>query len=72
MPISYRCNNAVAAAAVWGRLGLGAFFAEVGAQRGAGALEHAVFAMVANRLVAPCSKRRPVEWAAEDVVMPEG
>lgn len=65
--------GAVAAAAtVWGRLGLGAFFAEVGAQRGAGALEHAVFAMVANRLVAPCSKRRLAEWAAEDVVMPEG
>ncbi len=61
-----------AAAAVWGRLGLGAFFAEVGAARGAGALEHAVFAMVANRLVAPCSKRRLVEWAAEDVVMPAG
>ena len=61
-----------AAAAVWGRLGLGEFFAEVGAGRGAGALEHAVFAMVANRLVAPCSKRRLVEWAAEDVVMPAG
>ena len=65
--------GAVAAvAAVWGRLGLGSFFAEVGAGRGAGALEHAVFAMVANRLVAPCSKRRLVEWAAEDVVMPAG
>ncbi len=65
--------GAVAAvAAVWGRLGLGEFFAEVGAQRGAGALEHAVFAMVANRLVAPCSKRRLAEWAAEDAVMPAG
>ena len=65
--------GAVAAVAtVWQRLGLGAFFAEVGAGRGAGALEHAVFAMVANRLVAPCSKRRLAEWAAEDVVMPEG
>ena len=65
--------GAVAAvAAVWQRLGLGEFFAEVGAQRGAGALEHAVFAMVANRLVAPCSKRRLAEWAAEDAVMPAG
>ena len=65
--------GAVAAvAAVWGRLGLGEFFAEVGADRGAGALEHAVFAMVANRLVAPCSKRRLVEWAESDVVMPAG
>ena len=33
-------------------------------------MEHAVFAMAANRLVAPCSKRRLVEWAACDVVMP--
>ena len=31
-----------------------------------------MFAMVANRLVAPCSKRRLVEWAASDVVMPDG
>ena len=65
--------GAVAAvAAVWQRLGLDEFFAAVGAGRGAGALEHAVFAMVANRLVAPCSKRRLTEWAASDVVMPEG
>ena len=65
--------GAVAAVwAVWQRLGLGEWFAVVGARRGAKALEHAVFAMVANRLVAPCSKRRLVEWAAVDVVMPEG
>ena len=30
-----------------------------------------MFAMVANRLVAPCSKRQLVEWTASDVVMPE-
>ncbi len=42
-----------------------------GAARGARVLEHAVFAMVANRLVAPCSKRRLTEWAESDVVMPE-
>ncbi len=65
--------GAVAAvAAVWQRLGLDGWFAEVGARRGAAVLEHAVFAMVANRLVAPCSKRRLTEWAASDVVMPEG
>ncbi len=65
--------GAVAAVwAVWQRLGLGEWFAEVGAARGAKALEHAVFAMVANRLVAPCSKRRLVEWTASDVVMPDG
>ena len=65
--------GAVAAAAtVWGRLGLDGWFAQLGAERGSEALEHAVFAMAANRLVAPCSKRRLVEWAAQDVVMPEG
>ena len=61
--------GAVAAAAtVWGRLGLDGWFAQVGAQRGAGALEHAVFAMVANRLVAPCSKRRLTPTATANVV----
>ena len=65
--------GAVAAVwAVWQRLGLGDWFAQVGAARGAKALEHAVFAMVANRLVAPCSKRQLVEWATADVVMPDG
>ena len=57
--------------AVWRRLGLGGWFREVGAARGALALEDAVFAMVANRLSAPCSKRRLTEWTAADVVMPE-
>ena len=61
-----------AVAAVWQRLGLGGFFAAVGAGRGSAALEYAVFAMVANRLSAPCSKRRLMEWARCDVVMPEG
>ena len=65
--------GAVAAVwAVWQRLGLDRWFAQVGAARGAKALQHAVFAMVANRLVAPCSKRRLVEWTASDVVMPDG
>ena len=61
-----------AASAVWRRLGLDEWFAGVGAERGAVALGDAVFAMVANRLVAPCSKRRLSEWAASDVVMPAG
>lgn len=46
----------------WTRLGLGDLF-------GAGTGD-AVFAMVTNRLVAPSSKRRVPEWAAEDVAMP--
>ena len=61
-----------AAAAVWEQLGLGEFFAQVGAERGAEVLEDAVFAMVANRLVAPCSKRGLPEWTTSDVVMPSG
>ena len=65
--------GAVAAVwAVWQLLGLDGWFSQVGAARGAKALEHAVFAMVANRVAAPCSKRRLVEWTASDVVMPEG
>jgi len=61
-----------AAAAVWKQLDLGGFFTKVGAERRADVLEHAVFAMVANRLVAPCSKRRLPEWTEHDVVMPSG
>ena len=58
--------------AVWQRLGLDVWFAKVGAERGAEVLEHACFAMVANRLAGPCSKRRLGEWTAADVVMPAG
>ncbi|MCQ3805474.1 MAG: IS1634 family transposase [Acidimicrobiia bacterium] len=61
-----------AAAAVWEQLGLGGFFAKVGAERRADVLEDAVLAMVANRLVAPCSKRRLLEWTEHDVIMPSG
>ena len=57
---------------VWRRLGLDVWFAKVGADRGAEALESAVLAMVVNRLIDPCSKRRLGEWVASDVVMPEG
>ena len=58
--------------ALWQRLGLDDWFAGVRTDRGADALGDAVFAMVANRLVDPCSKRRLVEWAKQDVVMPNG
>jgi hypothetical protein len=61
-----RSVGAVAAvAAYWHRLGLGSHF-------GPGPEGDAIFAMVANRLCDPCSKRRAVEWAAEDVVAPAG
>lgn len=59
-----RSLGAVAAvAAYWDRLGLGAHF---------GADADAVFAMVANRLCDPCSKRRVPEWVADDVAPPNG
>ena len=61
-----RSLGAVAAVgAYWERLGLRAHF-------GSGPEADAIFAMVANRLCDPCSKRRAVEWAAEDVVAPVG
>src|SRR5215210_4791245 len=59
-----RSLGAVAAvSAYWERLGLGAHF-------GDGPQGDAVFAMVANRLCDPRSKRGVVEWAAADVVVP--
>jgi hypothetical protein len=57
---------------VWRRLGLEVWFAKLGAERGAAGLGDAVFAMVANRLVAPRSKRALVEWCQADVAMPAG
>jgi len=61
-----RAVGAVAAvAAYWDRLDLGAHF-------GGGPEADAVFAMVANRLCDPTSKRRVPEWAATDVVAPAG
>jgi hypothetical protein len=56
--------GAVAAVASWwDRLGLGEHF-------GGGDAAEAIFAMVANRLVSPSSKRRVPEWAQDDVAMP--
>ena len=57
---------------LWQRLELEGWFAKVGAERGAEVLEHAVAAMVTNRLVDSCSKRRLPEWVERDVVMPAG
>lgn len=58
--------------AYWQRLGLDVHYAKVGAERGASTLGDTVFAMVANRLLAPSSKRHLIEWLAEDVVVPDG
>jgi len=64
--VDARSVGAVAAVgAYWARLGLGAHF-------GGGPEADAVFAMVANRLCDPASKRRVPEWAATDVVAPVG
>ncbi len=65
-------GGAACAWAVWQRLGLDGWFARLGADRGASRLGDAVFAMAANRLAAPCSKRRLGEWAERDVAMPDG
>jgi len=65
-------GSTAAVAAVWERLGLDVWFAKQGADRGADVLSEAVFAMVANRLIDPCSKRRLIEWVDQDVSMPEG
>lgn len=65
-------GSTAAIAAVWERLGLDVWFAKQAADRGSGLLSEAVFAMVANRLIDPCSKRQMVEWAERDVAMPDG
>jgi transposase len=71
---SARSVGSVAAVrSVWDALGLGSHFAEVARTRRLSySLSDAVFAMVANRLADPCSKRRLPEWLAEDVTMPAG
>lgn len=67
-----RSAGAVAAVwAYWRRLGLDRHFATMAGGHEAPIAE-AVFAMVANRLCAPRSKRALPEWAAADVVMPAG
>jgi hypothetical protein len=55
------------------RLGLDDHFRRLGKKRGSVALEDTVFAMVANRLIAPASKRRVItDWLGSDVVLPTG
>ena len=68
-PAGSEAPSTAAVAAVWERLGLDAWFAKQGADRGAVLLSEAVFAMVANRLIDPCSKRRLIEWVDRDVAM---
>ena len=58
---------------VFERLGLEQHFAQVRGHRTAAGLADTVFVMVANRLVAPASKRRTIlEWLDGDVELPAG
>jgi hypothetical protein len=67
-----RSAGAVGAVATyWARLGLDRHFATMAGGHDA-PFADAVFAMVANRLCAPRSKRALPEWVASDVVMPAG
>jgi hypothetical protein len=67
-----RAAGAVAAVATyWSRLGLDRHFAAMAGGHDA-PIADAVFAMVANRLCAPRSKRALPEWVSGDVVMPAG
>ncbi|MCP4962275.1 MAG: IS1634 family transposase, partial [Actinomycetia bacterium] len=65
-----------AVATVWSlfrRLGLDDLFANLLGHRTGDALADTVFVMIANRLVAPASKRRTVfEWLDGDVELPNG
>jgi len=61
-----------AVATLWRRLRLDTHFWAVGVERAAEVLPDAVLAMIANRLIDPCSKRRLPEWIDTDVVMPAG
>jgi len=62
-----------AAYAYFCRLGLDDHFGRVGKKRGSVALSDTVFAMVANRLITPSSKRRLItDWLGSDVVVPAG
>ena len=65
-----------AIAAVWTlfcRLGLREHFAAVRGYRTAGSLADTVFVMIANRLLAPSSKRHTIiDWIDRDVELPAG
>ncbi|HEX2027038.1 MAG TPA: IS1634 family transposase [Nitriliruptorales bacterium] len=62
-----------AVSAWWDRLGLGDFFAWAAEEAGLSwSLADAVFAMCANRLLDPASKRKTARWIERDVVAPDG
>ncbi len=57
--------------ALWRRLGVAEALREVlGRRRFATDVERVLFALVANRALAPCSKLRAAEWASCDVAIP--
>jgi hypothetical protein len=59
--------------AYFSRLGLDELFSTVGAARRARNLPDTIFAMLANRLIEPSSKRRAItDWLDKDVVLPAG
>jgi hypothetical protein len=60
-----------AVAAIWGRLALDRFFDRHGQHLGYH-LGHALFAMCVNRLVAPGSKRRVIDWIDADQAFFDG
>jgi hypothetical protein len=57
--------------ALWRRLGVAEALGELlGARRFATDVERVLFALVANRALAPCSKLAAAEWVCEDVAIP--
>jgi hypothetical protein len=57
--------------ALWRRLGVAeALGGLLGARRFGVDVERVLFALVANRALAPCSKLAAAEWASEDVAIP--
>jgi hypothetical protein len=57
--------------ALWRRLGVAeALGGLLGARRFATDVERVLFALVANRALAPCSKLAAAEWASNDVAIP--
>ena len=56
---------------LWSRLGFAeAVGAAIAGRRVDPGVERVLFALVANRAIAPCSKLAALEWAAEDVHLP--
>ncbi len=56
---------------LWRRLGVAEALRELlGARRFATDVERVLFALVANRALAPCSKLAAAEWASEEVAIP--